>query len=145
MEERAGDEALVHDLLERMAAGKADFTLTFRRLCDAAEGSDGAVRELFADPSGWDPWAVKWRARLAEESASAEERVAAMRRVNPIYIPRNHLVEAALEAATERDDFGVFEELLGVVTRPFEERDGLERFARPARAEEAVRWTFCGT
>jgi uncharacterized protein YdiU (UPF0061 family) len=145
LEEREGDEALVHDLLERMAAGKADFTLTFRRLCDAAAGSDAGVRGLFADPSAFDAWALKWRPRLAEEGASAAERAAAMRLVNPVYIPRNHLVEAALDAATEREDFGLFEELLGVVTRPFEERDGLERFAVPARAEEAVRWTFCGT
>jgi uncharacterized protein YdiU (UPF0061 family) len=147
MEERECDEALVHDLLERMAAGKADFTLTFRRLCDAAEGSsaDAGVRRLFADPADWDAWAVRWRARLADESASAAERAAAMRRANPIYIPRNHLVEAALNAAAEWEDFGVFEELLGVVTRPFEERDGLEKFAMPAKPEEAVRWTFCGT
>jgi uncharacterized protein YdiU (UPF0061 family) len=147
MEEREGDEALVHDLLERMAAGKADFTLTFRRLCDAAAGSSGdaGVRALFADPAGWDAWAVRWRGRLAEEIASAEERVAAMWAVNPAYIPRNHLVEAALNAAAEREDFGPFEELLAVVTNPFEERMGLERFAAPARAEEAVRWTFCGT
>jgi uncharacterized protein YdiU (UPF0061 family) len=147
MEEREGDEALVHDLLERMAAGKADFTLTFRRLCDAAEGSsaDAGVRRLFADPADWDAWAVRWRARLADESASAAERAAAMRRANPICIPRNHLVDAALNAAAEREDFGSFEELLGVVTRPFEERDGLEKFAMPAKPEEAVRWTFCGT
>jgi uncharacterized protein YdiU (UPF0061 family) len=139
-EERPGDEALVHDLLDRMAAGKADFTLTFRRLSDAA-----AVRNLFADPPSFDAWAVRWRERLAEERASAEERTAAMRQANPIYIPRNHLVEAALDAATERLDFGPFEELLGVVTKPFEEREGFERFAAPARVEEQVRWTFCGT
>jgi uncharacterized protein YdiU (UPF0061 family) len=148
LEERDGDEALVHDLLERMAAGKADFTLTFRRLCDAAEGwdgSDSSVRSLFADPAAFDAWAVRWRARLAQESASAEERAAAMRRVNPIYIPRNHLVEAALAAAAEREDFGPFEELLGVVTNPLAERDGLERFAAPAKPEEQVQWTFCGT
>jgi uncharacterized protein YdiU (UPF0061 family) len=144
-EEREEDEALVHDLLERMAAGKAEFTLTFRRLCDAASGSDAALRSLFADPAGWDAWAARWRSRIAEESATAEVRSAAMRRVNPAYIPRNHLVEAALDAAAEREDFGPFEELLGVVTKPFEERDGLERFAAPAKPEEAVRWTFCGT
>ncbi len=147
MEEREGDEALVHDLLERMAAGKANFTLTFRRLCDAAAGAagDAGVRSLFADPAAFDAWAVKWRARLAEEGASAAVRAAAMRGVNPAYIPRNHLVEAALGAAGEREDFGLFEELLGVVTKPFEEREGLERFAAPARPEEAVQWTFCGT
>lgn len=141
-EARAGDEALVHDLLERMAAGKADFTLTFRRLCDAEGGGAG---ELFTDPAAYEAWAVQWRARLSEEGAMAEARAAAMRKVNPAYIPRNHRVEAALAAAAERESLELFEELLGVVTEPFDEKDGLERFAVPAKEDEAVRWTFCGT
>jgi uncharacterized protein YdiU (UPF0061 family) len=68
-----------------------------------------------------------------------------MRRVNPVFIPRNHLVEAALEAATWRQDFQLFEELLDAVTRPYEERLGLEHYATPARPEERVLQTFCGT
>jgi uncharacterized protein YdiU (UPF0061 family) len=65
--------------------------------------------------------------------------------MNPVFIPRNHLVEAALEAATWRQDFQPFEELLSAVTRPYEERPGLERYAMPARPEERVLQTFCGT
>ena len=65
----------------------------------------------------------------------------AMEKVNPAFIPRNHLVEAALS----RQDFRPFEELLDVVSRPYEERPGLEQYARPAKAEESVPWTFCGT
>jgi serine/tyrosine/threonine adenylyltransferase len=68
-----------------------------------------------------------------------------MRGVNPIYIPRNHMVEAALNAAVMREDLGPFEELLAVVSQPYEERAGLERFAVPARPEERVQATFCGT
>jgi uncharacterized protein YdiU (UPF0061 family) len=68
-----------------------------------------------------------------------------MKKVNPAFIPRKHLVEAALRAATERQDFRPFEELLDVVSRPYEERPGLERYATPAAPEESVRWTFCGT
>jgi uncharacterized protein YdiU (UPF0061 family) len=68
-----------------------------------------------------------------------------MREANPAYIPRNHLVEAALNAAIERQDFQPFEELSDVLSRPFEERAGLERYATPARPEERVRQTFCGT
>jgi uncharacterized protein YdiU (UPF0061 family) len=54
-------------------------------------------------------------------------------------------VESALAAAAERQDFAPFEALLGAVAQPFEEREGLERFAVAARPEEQVRWTFCGT
>jgi uncharacterized protein YdiU (UPF0061 family) len=142
-----GDEALVEDLLQRMAANHADFTLTFRRLCDAAASPEGdaGVRTLFADPAAYDSWAVQWREFLREQPEDGQARATAMRRMNPVFIPRNHLVEAALEAATWRQDFQPFEELLSAVTRPYEERPGLERYAMPARPEERVLQTFCGT
>jgi serine/tyrosine/threonine adenylyltransferase len=145
--ERNGDLAMAQDLLERMALNRADFTLTFRRLCDAAAGkeSDAGVRTLFADPAAYDTWAAAWRQRLDEEPVSSEERAAAMQQANPVFIPRNHLVEIALSAAVERQDLQPFEELLDVVSRPYEERPGLERYATPAGPGESVRWTFCGT
>jgi uncharacterized protein YdiU (UPF0061 family) len=145
--ERDGDLELAQDLLRRMAAHRADFTLTFRRLCDAAASADGddAMRGLFADPAAYDAWAAGWRRRLEEESVSVETRVAIMRRASPAYIPRNHIVEAALEAATGQENFQPFEELLEVVSRPYEERPGLERYATPAKPDERVLQTFCGT
>jgi uncharacterized protein YdiU (UPF0061 family) len=68
-----------------------------------------------------------------------------MRAVNPAFIPRNHVVEAALDVAVLRQDFRPFEELLDVVSRPYEDRPNLERYATPASPEECVRQTFCGT
>jgi uncharacterized protein YdiU (UPF0061 family) len=68
-----------------------------------------------------------------------------MRTVNPAFIPRNHRVEAALEAAVWRQDFQPFEELMDVVSRPYEDRPAMERYAAPARPEEYVCRTFCGT
>lgn len=143
----AEDVALYEDLLARMAQNRADFTLTFRRLCDAAAGtdSDHGVRSLFADPSSFDAWAINWRQRLAKESILPEDRASRMRQVNPIFIPRNHIVEAALKAATERQDFKPFEELVEVLSHPYEDKPGLERYATPARAEELVIETFCNT
>jgi uncharacterized protein YdiU (UPF0061 family) len=143
--EQDGDVDLVKDLLERMAANGADFTLTFRRLGDAALGDDAQARVLFADAKAFDEWALTWRARMGGESVAPEERAARMMRVNPIYIPRNHMVEAALNAAVMREDLGPFEELLDAVMQPYEERAGWERFAAPARPEERVTATFCGT
>jgi len=145
--EREGDAALAEDLLVRMAANQADFTLTFRRLCEAAAGpqGDAAVQALFADPGAYDAWALAWRRRLEEEPVSGRVRTAAMRMANPAFIPRNHLVEAALNAAVSRQDFQPFEQLLEVLSRPYEDRPGLERYATPARPEESVRQTFCGT
>jgi len=144
--EREGDAALANDLLERMAANHADFTLVFRRLSEAVsrQQGDGGVRELFDDAGAYDSWAVRWRSRMGEEPESGES-AAMMRGVSPAFIPRNHLVEAVIRAAVERQDFQPFEELLNVVSRPYEDRLGLERYATPARPEECVTATFCGT
>ena len=145
--ERAGDAALAGDLLRLMAGNGADFTLTFRHLGDAAATGreDDAARALFADVGAYDAWAARWRRRLAEEPGEPEARRATMHAANPAYIPRNHLVEAALEAAVERRDLGPFEELLVVVARPYADRPGLERYAAPPGPEERVDRTFCGT
>jgi uncharacterized protein YdiU (UPF0061 family) len=145
--EREGDARLAQDLLERMAANRADFTLTFRRLCDSVAGPEGdrRVRALFADSAAYDSWAAEWRRRLEEEPVSWQTRAAMMRMANPAFIPRNHLVEAALDAAVVRQDFQPFEALLDVLSRPYEDRSALERYATPARPEECVRETFCGT
>jgi uncharacterized protein YdiU (UPF0061 family) len=147
------DAALAEDLLQRMAAHRADFTLTFRRLCAAAAlpqsaaapQATAAVRTLFADPASYDEWETQWRRRLAAEPTDPHARAASMRRVNPAYIPRNHLVEEVIQAATLRDDFHPFEDLLAVVTRPYEERPGQQKYSIPARPDECVLQTFCGT
>ncbi len=139
------DEALIEELLRRMMEGEADFTLTFRHLADAVEGDVAPVRALFADPASFDGWAVGWRARLAQDGMAPAARAAAMRRENPLYIPRNHLVEEAIAAAVEREDYAPFHTLVEVLERPFEAQPGRERFAAPARPEERVTRTFCGT
>lgn len=146
-EKRDGDAALAEDLLRRMAANRADFTLTFRRLCDAATGKEGdePMRALFANPTEFDEWASRWRERLGAEGAPAEEVAARMRMANPIFIPRNHLVEQMISAAVEKHDMGPFEELLRVVTRPYRDMPDREHYATPAQPEERVTATFCGT
>jgi uncharacterized protein YdiU (UPF0061 family) len=131
------DTALAHDLLRIMAENGADFTLTFRGL---SEGNDAAVRALFADGAALDAWAERWRERLPEEPPQA-----AMRAVNPAYIPRNHIMEQVIQAAVSVGDFGPFEEFLAVLSRPYEEQPGYARYALPPTPEERVLQTFCGT
>jgi uncharacterized protein YdiU (UPF0061 family) len=141
---RDGDEALVQDLLDAMAQGKADFTLTFRRLCDAAAGEASEVRALFTELAAFDEWTARWRTRLTEEPQSPAERQAAMRAVNPAFIPRNHRIEAVIVAATN-DDTAPFEELLNVLANPYEDQPEFAAYADPPRPEERVCQTFCGT
>jgi len=135
------DAALIEDLLRHMAEQGADFTLTFRALADTVEGDSDAARARFADPAAFDSWAEGWRARLAREAAPAQ----LMRASNPAFIPRNHLVEAAIRAAEDRDDFRPFEALMAVLARPFEDQPEHAAFASPPKPEERVLATFCGT
>ena len=130
-----------------MAKNEADFTLTFRRLSEAAldPASDREVRQLFADPAAYDEWAVRWRQRTAEEPQSAAERHAAMRAVNPAFIPRNHRVEAVIEAAMNSDDYAPFEELLTVLSKPYDDQPEFAGYADPPQPDQRVLQTFCGT
>jgi len=144
VQEEEGDAMLAQSLLERMHASAADFTLTFRRLADTLEGDLSAVRELFDDPASFDQWHALWCARLAREPPDPG-RAAAMRAVNPCYIPRNHRIEQVIQAGVSGEDFAPFARMLDAVTRPFEDRQGLERYADPPLPSERVRQTFCGT
>jgi uncharacterized protein YdiU (UPF0061 family) len=141
------DLDLAKGLLDVMQAGRANFTLAFRRRADAAEDETAAdgVGNLFAAPEAFHAWADRWRARLARDPLPPAERAGRMRRVSPALIPRNHLVEAALAAAVERDDMGPFERLHAALARPFEERpEDADLRAAPPPADEPYR-TFCGT
>lgn len=141
------DLALIHGLLKAMAENQADFTNTFRRLSDAAAdpAADSLVRTLFADPTVYDAWAVGWRTRLANEPQEPSLRAAAMRAANPAYIPRNHRMEAVIQAAVNCNDFGPFEELLTVLATPYEDRAGFSHYADSPKPHERVHQTFCGT
>jgi len=146
LEPHDGDAALIQDLLDRMAAQDADFTLTFRKLCDAIEAEDDKpVRSLFAEPSAFDEWAMKWRARLKLETGSADLRQNVMRASNPAFIPRNHLVEEAINAGVGSQDFAPFETLLTVLASPYADQPAFAHYALPPRPEQVVHQTFCGT
>ncbi|TXL75235.1 YdiU family protein [Vineibacter terrae] len=141
---RDDDAALIQDLLKRMAENSADFTLTFRRLADAIE-TDTPARDLFDDPAAFDAWAVSWRQRLAAEGGAAAERRIAMRAANPAFIPRNHRVEAVIAAAQESADFAPLDELLAVLSAPYDDQPRFARYTDPPKPHEVVHQTFCGT
>jgi uncharacterized protein YdiU (UPF0061 family) len=141
------DRALAQNLLDAMHQGGADFTLTFRRLCDAAADAraDAAVRCLFSAPALFDAWVVHWRARLSRDPLPPAERARAMRSANPAFIPRNHRVEQALRAAVDDGDLRPFDALRRVLERPFAEPPEHAAYAEPPAPSERVCQTFCGT
>ena len=144
--EHADDAALVRDWLGLLEAQQLDFTLAWRRLADVAEGRDASLRDELVDRAAGDAWLARWKVRCGAEGGDDTERARAMRAVNPLVIPRNHRVEEALEAATERDDLAPFEALLAALRRPYEAVAGAGKYAEPAAREVTARYrTFCGT
>jgi uncharacterized protein YdiU (UPF0061 family) len=131
----APDRELVRDLLELMRAQQVDFTGFFRAL------PAGTARAMFTEPGPFDAWAARRAAALPADGAAV---AAGMDRVNPVYIPRNHRVEEALAQAA-LGEMGPFRRLLGAVSRPFDERPGLEDYTHPAPAGCAPYVTYCGT
>jgi uncharacterized protein YdiU (UPF0061 family) len=146
----AADAALAADWLGLLQAQSVDFTLAWRRLADAAEGREAALRVLFAEPQALDSWIARWRERCARDEVAGgcggAERAARMRRASPLIIPRNHRVEEALAAASNDDDLAPFERLLAALRRPFDEAPDLAPYAEPAPTEVTAGYqTFCGT
>jgi uncharacterized protein YdiU (UPF0061 family) len=143
-----GDKALIEELFEIMAANSADFTLTFHYLSTLAADSvarDDKLRNLFRNPAQFDQWTRQWRARLGREESVDAARQARMQAVNPVYVPRNHCIEAAIRAAEDQDDFSVFHELHAVLENPWQQQPGKDAYMLPPEPHEVVRQTFCGT
>jgi uncharacterized protein YdiU (UPF0061 family) len=129
--------ALFEDLLPLLQADHVDHTSFFRSLGGAARGTAEPARNLFLDLAAFDAWAKRWYDLGPDADA--------MDRVNPVYVPRNHLVEEALAAATAGDR-DPLDRLLVAVTDPYRERPGLERYAEPAPKDFGATYrTFCGT
>lgn len=135
----ADAEALAVDALALLASHGVDFTGFWRDLAPAAAGDERPVRGRFLGPvAELDDWLARWRRR----GPSA----ARIRAVNPVYIPRNHIVEEALAAASA-GDLDLFRTLRELVDRPYSERDerAFARYARPAPGGMPRHRTFCGT
>jgi uncharacterized protein YdiU (UPF0061 family) len=134
----AGDVAdgLADELLELLRTSHVDWTSAFRALGRAARGDAEPLRGLVLDLPAVDAWLTRWRALDPDPDL--------MDRANPIYIPRNHLVEEALDAATS-GDLSPVERLVEVIQRPYDERPGLERYAAPAPEDFGRYITYCGT
>jgi uncharacterized protein YdiU (UPF0061 family) len=135
-----GGDDVIGDLLSLMGEQRVDYTMCLRALSSVVRGDAGPARSLFAEPDAFDAWTTRWLELVGEDHPAIADR---MDQANPIYIPRNHIVEEVLTAASW-GDHDAFAELLDVVTRPFDERPGLERYAQPAPDASGYR-TFCGT
>ena len=139
-----GDLDLANDLLAAAEAQGVDYTGLFRAMGVFVRGNVTPVRALFADPAPFDVWMDRYLRRMRDETIPETARADAMDRVNPIYIPRNHLVDAALSAAVA-GDMAPFDRLLALVSAPFTEQADAEEYARPAPESFGKFTTSCGT
>lgn len=142
--EDVDDGELIDTLFDELEEHRVDFTSFFRALSMLLRGDGTMLQNLLPAPEAMAPWVAQWWERIAHEAPGPLEHAAAMDVVNPLYIPRNHLVEAALEAA-EAGDLAPWIELLEVVRHPYAIRAGHERFAAPGPADARPYTTFCGT
>jgi uncharacterized protein YdiU (UPF0061 family) len=140
-----GHDELVEAVFEALTEGEVDFTLFFRQLTRVAGGApEDELRRLFSEPRIADAWLARWRQQLAAEGGDQVVRAATMRRHNPVFIPRNHRIEQAIQAALG-DDFAPFHRLVDVLARPFDDQPEHEELEQPPAPNEVVERTFCGT
>ncbi|MGQ4275725.1 protein adenylyltransferase SelO [Pseudidiomarina sp. E22-M8] len=138
----ANAKRLTQDYLDLMQQQQVDFTLAFRFLGDADSNRLG---ELFEHSEAWQAWHQRWTQVVKAEYASIDDAKTKLNRTNPAYIPRNHLVEAAIKEAIQDGSLALFNQLNQVLQMPFVEQDGSLELLQPATAEQAVPRTFCGT
>jgi serine/tyrosine/threonine adenylyltransferase len=145
------DTTLINQLLTILKNHTVDHTLAMRYLADLADGQGQRFRDLFGPGINPDleQWITGWQARRSATNVhpgSATDRAIKMRKANPLYIPRNHQVELALQAASDQGDLGPFEQLLQVLQDPFTEKPEFAEYAQPAAPEQTAHYqTFCGT
>jgi uncharacterized protein YdiU (UPF0061 family) len=135
------DIKLAEDLLMHIQKNKADFTNTFNALA----GEAIKAMPIYQD-AGFQNWLQQWTARLSRQAAKAEQSINLMQQSNPAVIPRNHLVEAALDAAVDHNDMAPLEKLLSVLANPYCTDTVEEEYTlAPAAVFDSQYKTFCGT
>ncbi|WDM22931.1 protein adenylyltransferase SelO [Paenibacillus polymyxa] len=138
--EEQEDESLIEGLLNIMQKHRADYTNTFRAL--TLNKLEDTV--LFSTAE-FTQWHEQWQARLDRQQESQDSSHQLMRSSNPAIIPRNHRVEEALEAAVEREDYRVMEQLLNVLSNPYAYSTEQEAYSTLPEESTCPYRTFCGT
>jgi uncharacterized protein YdiU (UPF0061 family) len=139
VDEHDDDLELISDLLTQMETHQLDFTIAFTQLSNADPTSPFAAGGALHD------WHLRWQRRLDNDAQRQTDARHTMQQVNPVVIPRNHLIEAFIQIAITNADYSEFESMLNVVTTPFDQRHLNSVYSQPPQAEQRVTQTFCGT
>jgi uncharacterized protein YdiU (UPF0061 family) len=143
--EEQDDINLISQLLNLMKSNKVDFTLCFRYLSKALVGEIRSIKKLFKNDAAFDNWMTLWKERISQESISDKKIASSMNSVNPMYIPRNHKLEEALDAAVLENNMDLFLKLHDILKSPYEEVEEFHEYEKPAKNSSVKYKTFCGT
>ena len=143
--EEHNDIELIAQFLEIMAEEKADFTLSFRMLSKALIGDKSKIKKLFSNSRRLDGWIMLWQERVSQENIAVETIANSMDKINPLYIPRNHKVEEALDEAVFKNNMRSFNIMLSVMQNPYDEIESNKSFAEAPISQDKSYKTFCGT
>ena len=133
-------------LLRIMLDNKSDYTLTFRYLSEIIKGKrDSSFKQQFLEHNQISNWLKEWKELIKDQDLAKKEIVLSMESSNPVFIPRNHLVERAIEAAVENNNFSEMKTLLTILSKPYEEQSKYGEYMKPPKPLEVVHQTFCGT
>ena len=145
--EKPDQESLEHlrALLKLMHENKTDYTLTFRSLSEVAQGEAKGFISFFDKEDSISDWIKDWEKLLSKQGKDRSETVDSMNSINPLYIPRNHLVERAIQSGVIDQDFSYMLKLSKILEQPFTPQDIEPEFHLPPKEEEKVHQTFCGT
>ena len=136
---------LTKDLLSIMHQNGADFTLTFRSLSSTLKSNDDEFLQCFNSNKEPKDWLKEWKKLIKEESQNKDALIESLNSKNPIYIPRNHMIERAIREYEEENTHSIMDEMLEVTSNPYLVQKNMEDYAVPAKEDEQVTQTFCGT
>ena len=141
------DISLIQDFLKILENEKIDYTSTFRNLSNASRGRKFMSNFLknFQKKDAITSWIKDWKKRLEIEKQSYIEISNQMKKVNPNFLARNHLVEKAINNAINKNDFSFMNKLLQMIRNPFKDDKNNNKFSMPPKKNEIIKHTFCGT
>ena len=143
---KTNSQVTLTKLLRIMLDNKSDYTLTFRYLSEIIKGKrDSSFKQQFLEHNQISNWLKEWKELIKDQDLAKKEIVLSMESSNPVFIPRNHLVERAIEAAVENNDFSEMKTLLTILSKPYEEQSKYGEYMKPPKPLEVVHQTFCGT
>ena len=145
LKETKQSNELTKNLLSIMHQNGADFTLTFRSLSSAIKGNDDQFLQCFNGNQEAEGWLVEWKNLINKEKGDGKTLAESLNCINPIYIPRNHMIERAIREYEEENTHSIMDKMLKVTADPYLDQKDMEDYAVPAKDDEQVTQTFCGT